>query len=93
LTENVIPDYGGYLITWDFTADVRRNMLHFEGNKAIVDGKEATLGEKKTIVTFQLKLRGLSAKGKFEKVNYKNDILQGYVDITFSSFDKWLDKN
>jgi hypothetical protein len=83
--EKVKPEQGGYNIIWLYTATVRSNILTMEGRKTRVNDKEPTSGEKDALSVFRLVLDELKAGGKFEEKNYRDEILQGNIEMFFDS--------
>jgi hypothetical protein len=83
--ENLKTEQGWWTIIWAFTADVYKTSLTLRGNKKRVNGKEPTLGEKQAIVIFKLTLDGIRATGAFEETNYRNETLQGTIEIVFAN--------
>ncbi len=84
VNEEVIPELGGYDITWRFILRVDGKSLVGDGTKIRVDGEEPTRGERAARLTMVLTFNGLTAEGPIEEVNYRNETLTGHFKIHFS---------
>jgi hypothetical protein len=83
IIENIKQEQGGYEIVWKYNASIFDDNLRMKGRKTIVNSKESTIGEKQAISVYNLTFKGHEAEGRFEEINYKNEILRGIAKITF----------
>ncbi len=83
IIENVKPEQGGYEIVWKYSSSIFDGNIRMKGQKKTVNSKESTVGEKQAISVYDLTLKGYEAEGRFEEINYKNEVLRGTIKITF----------
>lgn len=84
MTETIKMESSKLEIVWRLNAVVNGRTLTLRGRKYRVNGEVPTSSEKQALLIFRLSLDRLQAKGVFEETNYKNETLQGMINIIFS---------